>query len=319
MARYIATRVLGSIPIVFLVTVVAFSLEHTVPGNPALAIAGNNASVAQVAAISREFGLNRSLPVQYWEWLRHAVVGQFGSSFITGTTVIEGFVRGLPVTLSLIFVALVFAIPVALLMGLFAGRRPGSFWDPLTTVFASLGIAVPGFWLGLIVISLFAVRFHLLPSGGYVGLTASFGGWIEHLVMPGIVLGFPIAGVMALQLRGTVAEAMEARFVRTLRAFGVPERRIVWRHVLREAAPPVLHVSAVQIAYLIGGTAIIEQVFDLPGIGNYVLTAITGRDTPVVQAAVLLFSLVVIVVNLGMDIAHAALTPQVRRSLLGAQ
>lgn len=312
MLRYALRRVLLAVPMIILVSIVAFSFEYLLPGNPALIVAGSGATTRQVQIVSRKLGLDHPLVVQYVDWVKHAMTGNLGTSFLSGTSVAHGFGQALPVTLSLVVVASAFALPLAAVLGVASGRRPGSAVDQASALVASLSIAAPGFWVGLILVSLFSVRFHVLPANGYVSLTTSPWHWLQHLILPGVVLGFQLAGVLTLQLRGSIESTLESRFVRTMRAYGLSERRVIWKHALREAAPPSIHVSAVQLAYILGGTAIVEQIFNLPGLGQYVLNAITGHDIPVIQAAVLLFSTIVVLVNLGADLVHAAVIPRLR-------
>jgi peptide/nickel transport system permease protein len=313
MGAYIARRLLGLIPMLLLISFAVFALVLAVPGDPARTIAGGlDASESRVEEIRQELGLDDSLVEQYLRWLGDVVSGDLGTSLFNGRTVAGELAARFPVTLSLALGAIVFAAVVGIPLGLLAGTRPGSLLDRALSVGTSFGIALPDFFLATAMVVLFAVNRDLLPAIGYVDIAESPLEWARHLVMPWIALGVASAASLARQVRGSMIEVLDADYIRTARAKGLGERRVLGRHALKNALTPAMTVLGLQFAYLLGGTFIIESIFALPGIGTYMLAAITSRDLPVIQGVVLLVATIFVFTNLVVDILYGVLNPKVR-------
>ncbi len=313
MGAYIARRLLGLIPLLLLISFAVFALVLAVPGDPARTIAGGlDASESRVEEIREELGLDDGLVEQYLRWLGDVVSGDLGTSLFNGRTVASELAARFPVTLSLALGAVVFAAAVGIPLGILAGTRPGSLLDRVLSIGTSLGIALPDFFLATAMVVLFAVNRDLLPSIGYVDLAENPLEWVRHLVMPWIALGVASAASLARQVRGSMIEVLDADYIRTARAKGLGERRVLGRHALKNALTPAMTVLGLQFAYLLGGTFIIESIFALPGIGTYMLAAITSRDLPVIQGVVLLVAIIFVFTNLVVDILYGVLNPKVR-------
>jgi peptide/nickel transport system permease protein len=313
MAAYIARRLLGMIPLLLIISFAVFALVLAIPGDPARTIAGGiDASDDRVAEVREELGLDDGLVTQYVRWLGDVLSGDLGASLFNGRTVTSELEARFPVTLSLAVGAVVFAALVGLPLGIAAGMRPGSLIDRAIGVGTSFGIALPDFFLGTALVVLFAVNRSWLPARGYVDLAADPWEWFRHLLIPWIALGVSAAASLARQVRGAMIETLEADYVRTARAKGLGERRVIGRHALKNALTPALTVIGLQFAYLLGGTFIIENIFSLPGVGQYMLAAITSRDLPVIQGVVLLVAVIFVLTNLVVDILYGVVNPKVR-------
>jgi peptide/nickel transport system permease protein len=309
--RRIAGRLAISIPTLLLASMIVFALVQLIPGNPAVAIAGDSATKAQIAAISVQLGLNLPLPVQYWHWLTAVLHGNLGNSLITGEPVAHAISQTLPVTLSVVLaatvVSVVLGIPAGLIAGWWGSRAP----DRLVSLGAAVGVAVPNFWLGLILASVLALQLRLLPATGYTTLAADPAGWAEHLIMPGLALGAVGAAELARQLRGAVADTLASDYVRTLRAKGLRTRRLVI-HVIKNCSVPALSILGLQISAYLGGTVVVETVFGLPGMGAQILNATLQKDYVMIQGVVLLLAVFVVITNLIIDISYSLLDPRIR-------
>jgi len=311
-ARYILRRLLGAIPLLFIISIITFSLVLMLPGDPAIAIAGDAASDATIAAIRDRLGENDPVIVRYWDWLTSALHGDFGTSLFSDIPVSTALAQRAPVTVSLAIVALVIALIISLPSGLIAGLRHGSGLDRLLTVGASLGVAIPSFWMGLLLSVIFAVKNQWLPAIGYVGITENPAEWLSHLILPALALGLASAATLTRQLRGSVITVLDQDYIRTARAKGLRGRSVVGKHLLKNASVPAVTALGLQIPVLLGGTVIIEGLFALNGIGEYTVSAVLKRDLPVVQAVVLLSAVVVVLVNLAVDVSYAYLNPKTR-------
>jgi peptide/nickel transport system permease protein len=292
---------------------VVFAFTFLLPGDPARDIAGGlNASPARVAQLRRQLGLNQPLVIQYLHWLGKLLTLNLGTSLFSGESVSSQLAQRVPITFSIAFGALVVGVLLGFPAGLIAGGRPGSIFDRLIAAGSSIGIGMPDFWLGIVLIILFAVKSHLLPAVGYESLTTSPLEWARHLLMPWVALGIAIAATIARQLRGSVIDELHQDYTRTARSIGLAHRDVLVRHVLRNAVTPVVTLTGVQFAYLLGGTVIIEQIFGIPGLGSYFLQAITDKDVPVIQGVTLVIALTFLAMNLVVDIAYAWINPEVR-------
>lgn len=311
----IVGRRLGAAVVIFLmVSVFVFSLVLLVPGDPAIAVAGEHADPAYIEAVREELGLNDPIPQQYVRWLGAAVQGDFGRSLTSGEDVMSGLFVRLPATASLMVMSVALALLLGMPAGMVAGLKPGSVIDRLVSLGATLGVAVPNFWLGLLLIMYFSIQLGWFPAVGYTPITENPYEWFRGLVLPAVTLGTAGAAEIARQTRAGVYDVYRREYVRTAYANGLPERRVVGRHILRNAAIPIVTILGLQVAQLLGGSVIIETVFGIDGIGRYAINAVTQRDFPVVQGMVLFVTVLVLVVNLVVDLSYSVLNPKVRVS-----
>ncbi|GAC1386350.1 MAG: ABC transporter permease [Acidimicrobiales bacterium] len=306
-------RLLVSIPLLAVVSLLVFSLILLVPGDPAIALAGENPSPAQIAAVRQRLGLNDPFFVQFWHWLSGVLHGDLGTSLLSSQTVASSITARLPATLSLALLALVLAAVAGLLVGAIAGLRPGTWIDRVATLGASFGVAVPYFWVGMILVLVFAIDRHLLPAVGYIPLTHDPVQWFRHLILPASALALAPAAVVARQTRASLATVMSEDYVRTARAKGLAPWVIVGKHALKNAALPVITTFGLEANRLIGGTVVIEQLFALPGIGQLAFQSVFNRDFPVVQGVVLVAAAMVLLVNIIVDVSYRYFNPKIAK------
>ncbi|HXQ60914.1 MAG TPA: ABC transporter permease [Acidimicrobiales bacterium] len=315
---FVFRRILITVPLLLVISLAVFSLVLLLPGDPALTLAGGaHAKASAVEQIRRQLHLNEGFFTQYWMWLGHALRGDLGHSLFTPASVpssnVASGIRGrFPVTLSIAVGGMVVAVLIGLPAGIVAGLRPRSWADRIVTAVSSLGVAVPDFWLAMLLVILLAIKAHLLPPLGYTPFSASPSSWFDHLLMPWLALGFGGAATVARQMRGSLIDTLDQDYMRTALAKGLSPSRIVGKHALKNAVSPVVTIVGIQFGYLLGGTFIIENIFSLPGIGAYMITAIGEKDLPVVQGVALLTAVTFVVINLVVDIIYAYLNPKVR-------
>lgn len=314
MAGLLLRRLLVSVPLLGVVSFLVFSLIVLVPGDPAVALAGPEPTPAAIAAVRESLGLNDPFLVQYWHWLTAALHGDFGVSLFTSQTVFSSITSRLPTTLSLAGFALVLAVVLGVAVGSVAGLRPGTWIDRVATTTASVGVAVPYFWVGMVLVLLLSIDHTLLPAVGYVPLTEDPVQWLRHLVIPGTALALAPAAVIARQTRASVAQVMGEDYIRTAKAKGLPPLQVVGKHALKNAALPVVTVFGIEANRLIGGTVVIEQLFALPGIGQLAYQGVFSRDFPVVQGVVLFAALLVLLINILVDVSYGYFNPRIRQS-----
>lgn len=304
MIRYILRRILMLIPVMLGVTLVSFSLLQMVPGDPAEVLAGQEATEEDIQRIRHEYGLDRPLPVQYARFVLNTVRGDLGISIQSRHPVGELLLQRLAFTLQLSLVSILVAVALGLLAGIISATRPYSLFDTGSMLGALFGISMPIFWLGLLLILVFAVKLRVLPSGG----TGTF----AHLILPAIALGSASAAVIARMTRASMLEVARQDYVRTARAGGHPERTVIFRYALKNAMVPVLTVFGLEFGYMLGGAVLTETVFSLPGIGRLLVDGIFARDYPVVQGAMMLVAATFVLVNLLTDVAYAFFDPRIR-------
>lgn len=313
MLMFIVRRVLSGIVLLVVISIVTFGLLFLDSANIARRILGQNATEELVAQKSAELGLDRPLAVQYWDWLTSALTGDLGRSWFNGQLVSVSLGGRLSVSLSLVIGATIISAVLAIVLGVLAARR-GGWVDALVQFISVIGFAIPGFLIALYLVLIFAINLHLFKATGYIPITQSFGGWLASVTLPIVALSIGAIAAVAQQVRGSVTDAMSRDYVRTLRARGLSAGSVVYKHVLRNAGGPALAVLAVQFIGLLGGAVIVEQVFALPGMGQLTVSATTQGDIPVVMGVVIAFAVIVLIVNLVIDLAQAALNPKVRLS-----
>ena len=313
MGAYIARRLGALVPLLIIISFIVFSLSQLLPGDPAIVLAGGQKATPEGIARAREkLHLDESFVEQYIIWLGNTASGDLGESFFDHRTVAESISSRFPVTLSLAVGALVLTVLIGVPLGILAAVRQGGIVDRLITTASSVALAMPDFWLGMILISLFAVTLKVLPSGGYEGLSASPAGWATHLYLPWIAMGIPGSAGLARQVRGAMIDALEQDYVRTAESKGLRRRAVVFKHALKNASLAPVTVLGIGFAYMLGGSVIIERIFTLPGMGQYFFIALFKKDLPVIQGVVLLSALIFVVLNLVVDVLYAYLNPKVR-------
>ncbi len=311
MGQHIARRLMLLVPAWLVMGIIAFTLIRLIPGDPAAVLLGMEATPDAVERLRTRLGLDKPLVVQFAIWLSQVVKGELGRSFFLGEPVLQAIVGRLPVTLSLAGFALTTAVLIGLPAGVRAATRVNSPTD-LTIMTASvIGLSIPDFALGLILIFVFGVGLRWFPISGYVPASESLGGWALHLLMPAFSLGVVQAALIARITRSSMLEVLGMDYIRTARAKGLVERTVIRAHAFRNALIQVLTVVGNAAVILLGGAFVVETVFNLPGVGNLVVMAVKRRDYPLVQGCILLISTVVIVVNLIVDVLYAYVDPQI--------
>ena len=310
MTSFLLRRLAGLAVTLVAVSLVVFVALEVLPGDPARSILGVDAEAEAVAALQSELGLNRSAPVRYVSWITGLVRGDFGTSWTYRMPVAKLVIPRLTVTIPLAVLAMLLSIAVAIPLGLFAARNHRRAGDIGVMIFGQAGLAVPNFWLGLLLILLFAVKLDWLPAGDFPGWHSGLKAALTALVLPVLTLATVQAAILARIVRAAVLEISRNDFVRTARAKGLSRRRTLVAHVLRNALVPTTTVIGLQFSYLLAGTVVIENVFSLDGLGKFVLEAIANRDLPVVETVVLLLATMVVFVNLLVDIGYRIIDPR---------
>lgn len=313
MLPFVLRRLASGVVLVFVISVIAYALLYLGGGDIARRILGQNATDDVVAQKAADLGLDQPLLTQYFDWLTSAFSGDLGRSWFTGQLVAVSVSSRLAVTLSIVIGATIIAAIVAVVLGVLAARR-GGWIDNVVQFVSVIGFAVPGFLIALVLVLVFAINLGLFKATGYVPFASSPSGWIASVTLPIVALSIGAIATVAQQVRGSVLDALSRDYVRTLRSRGLSVNRVVYKHVLRNAGGPALAVLAVQFVGLLGGAVIVEQIFALPGVGQLAVQATSAGDIPVVMGVVIATAIIVVVVNLLIDLAQAALNPKVRLS-----
>jgi peptide/nickel transport system permease protein len=312
MYGYLFRRLLGTIPVMLVVAVFIFLMLRLTPSDPAAVIAGDNATTEQVAQIRSQLGLDRPMIEQFFIWSVKVLRGDFGESFFFKKTVAQLIGERIEPTLSLAFFTILIAVLIAVPLGVLAAHRHGSWIDRVVMGFSVLGFSVPVFVIGYLLIYLFAVYLNWLPVQGYQRMAEGIGGWVQRLILPSVTLSVIYIALIARMTRTSVLEVLSEDYIRTARAKGQIERKVLFRHALRNAAVPIVTVIGLGIALLIGGVVVTESVFTIPGLGRLTVDAVLARDYPTIQAVILLFSFVYVMINLAVDMLYTVLDPRIR-------
>ena len=314
MLTYILRRLALLVPVLLGVSILTFTLIKQIPGDPVSQMIGvdQQTTPEQRAAIRRSYGLDQPLPVQYVKWLGHVAQGDLGQSIRSRRPVVDELRLRLPVTVELTLLAALFATVPALVVGTLAAVRRNSALDYGATIATLVGISLPNFFLATLLVLLFSLKLDWLPPLGYVEFTEEPLQNLKRMILPALSLSLPLAAVLMRNTRSAVLEVLNQDYVRVARAKGLQARSVLLRHVLPNAALPIITVAGIQVAALLGGTVIIEQIFSLPGIGRYVFDAISNRDYPVVQGVTLVVAAIFVLVTLTVDILYAVLDPRLR-------
>src|SRR5579863_851806 len=312
MFAYIVRRVLATIPVMAVVAVFVFLLLHLSPGDPAAIIAGDTATVADIAHIRAAHGLDQPLYIQFGIWLWRLLHGDLGISIFTNLPVTHLIVQRLEPTVALTVSTLIVSVAVAIPMGILAAWRAGSWIDRLVMVFAVLGFSVPVFVLAYILIFVFAIWLDVLPVQGYVSITRGFWPFLSHIILPSIALGMIFAALIARITRASMLDVLAQDYIRTAQAKGLGNRQVLIGHALKNAAVPIVTIIGIGVALLIGGVVVTETVFAIPGLGRLTVDAILRRDYPIIQGIILVFSAAYVLVNLLVDLSYTLLDPRIR-------
>ncbi|MEP2681754.1 MAG: ABC transporter permease [Sulfitobacter sp.] len=311
MAYFLFRRTLGFVLTLLAVSVVVFAVMNVLPGDPALTILGMDASEDALAALREQLGLNAPLVTRYVSWVWNALQGDFGISHSFRVPVSELISERLPMTISLAVAGMLVTLVLALSLGITAAAQHGRAGDWGVMFLSQLGIAVPAFWLSILLVMLFAVKLRWLPPGGFAGWDDPVAA-LRSLILPTVALALVQSAVLARVTRSSALEVMRQDFVRTARASGMSHRRILWRHVLPNALVPIVTIVGMQFAALVTGTIVIENVFYLPGLGRLIFQSIANRDLPTVQALVMLFAAIVVTANFVVDLLYVVIDPRLK-------
>lgn len=312
MSRFLVRRLLLTLPVLFFVSVIVFSLISLIPGDPARVLLGEEVSTDALEVLRKQLGLDRPLHIRYLYWLGRIVKGDFGKSVRDGRPVLDTLLQKLPTTIELAITSLIVAWAIAIPAGVLAAWKRRSAWDYGATTVALAGISIPNFWLGIMLIYLLAVNLRLLPPSGYVEPWIDLSRNLRLMVMPSIVLGSALAALVMRILRSSLIEVLGTDYVRTAHAKGLNDRTVVLKHAMKNAMIPVVTIMGLQLSGLLGGAIITETIFSIPGLGRLAVESILTRDYPMVQGVVLFAALAVVITNLAVDMIYASLDPRIR-------
>lgn len=312
MLSLLGRRLVQLLPTLFFVSIIIFGLQQLLPGDPALAMAGEDKDPDVIAAIRARYHLDQPIPVQYLYWIKGVLSGDLGQSIRLNVPVLDLIAQKLPVTLQLAVMAMVIALAIGVTAGILSAVTKGSAVDYVVSVLSLVGISTPNFWLGIMLIFFFAVKLGWLPASGYVSPFEDLGQSLATTIMPAFVLGNAIAGVLMRHTRGAMLQALSSDYVRTARAKGLRGRTVVLRHAMRNALTPVITLGALEFGTLLSGAVLTEQIFTIPGFGKLIVDAVFNRDYAVVQGVVLVTATSYIGLNLLADIGYVLANPRLR-------
>jgi peptide/nickel transport system permease protein len=309
---YLLKRFMATIPVLFIVSVMVFLFLRLIPGDPATAMLGRNASVQEIEAVRLKMGLDRPLPVQYAAWLGKALRGDLGLSIISGRSISRSILERLPHTMALALLAIAIAIAIAIPSGVTAAVKQNTLTDRAVMLFSLLGVSLPSFWVGILFIIFFSVQLRWFPSSGYVSIYENLFQGLRYLLLPAVSLALVMAAVSARMARSAMLEVLRQDYIRTARAKGLGHWAVVVRHGLKNAMIPVITVIGLDFGWLLGGTVVIETIFGIPGMGRLVIYSILNRDYPVVQGVILYMAIIYMLVNLLVDFIVTLMNPRIR-------
>ncbi|WP_439280724.1 ABC transporter permease [Microbacterium sp. A93] len=312
--RFIGLRFARMVLVFVATTMLVFSLSLLIPGDIAVTLAGDNADPATVALIRAELGLDRPWLVQYLSWFGQLLTGDLGTSFVYRTPVAELIATRFPATFSIAMFAVLIAVLSGVLLGMVAAAHRGGPLDRVTTVLSTLGIVAPSFWIGMILILLLAFAIPIFPAVGYTSFADDPVDWLGHITLPAVTLSLAVGAELQRYTRSSVSEVLSQDYIRTARSQGLSRRRVLWTRALKNAAQPIVTIIGLNIAGMLGGSVVVEKVFNIPGLGSLAINSIFSKDLPVLQGIVLVTTVIVIVVNFLTDILYTVLNPKVRVS-----
>lgn len=311
--KLIATRVLSVIPVLFGLCVLSYTLLAMIPGDPITAMLGMDATPEAIAALRAKFALDEPLPLRFISWFGHLLIGDLGRSIQSGRPVLSMVMTAMVPTLQLGLAALLISLVIAIPAGVISAARRNSVADYGVSLISLAGLSLPSFWLAILLVLFLSIRLQLFPSSGYVSIGEDPVGALRHITLPAITLGVAMAASTMRMTRAAMLDVLNADYIRTARAKGLPFRRVVWKHALRNALIPVTTLVGLQLGQLMGGVVVTETVFAWPGIGKLTVDAIFARDYPVVQGAILSSAVLFVFINLATDLLYATLDPRLRK------
>ena len=312
--RFLARRLLYSLVVLLGVLIVVFGLVHLVPGDPVRIALGTRYSPDAYQTLRAASGLDRPIVEQFFGYIGSALTGDLGVSFRNGDPVTLTLLDRLPATLSLAVVGIVIALLISVPAGIWAALHEGRISDAVVRISSQFGVSLPDFWMGLLLIALFASTLGWLPTSGYQPLSENPTGWLRHVILPGLTVGLVAGAIMTRYIRSALLDVASMGYVRTARSKGLPPWVVTLRHIVRNALIPVLTITGIQLATILGGVIVVEVVFAWPGIGRLVYTAVAARDYPLIQGAVLLIAALFLLINLVVDVLYAVVDPRIRLS-----
>lgn len=312
MLLFLARRLLSAIPVLFVVSLMTFVIMWLVPGDVSAEIGGTDATPEQIQQIREQLGIDRPLIERAVNWYGNLLHGDLGYSYLLNRSVIDAVLERIPVTLSLAGLSLVLTTIMGTLLGVLAAVRHNSWVDQGAMVAALIGLSIPDFWFGLVLIILFGVTLGWLPTGGFVAFTDDFWGWVRYMTLPALTLAFTQMGVIARMSRSAMLDVLDQDFIRTARAKGMSRGVVVFKHALRNALIPIVTVVGVTAGVLLSGAVVIESVFSLPGVGRLIVGSIQRRDFPVIQGGLLVTASIFVFVNIVVDMLYGLIDPRVR-------
>jgi peptide/nickel transport system permease protein len=312
--RFLARRLLYTLVVLFGVLIVVFALVHLVPGDPVRIALGTRYTPEAYEALRSASGLDRPLLQQFFGYIGSALTGDLGVSFRNGDPVTVTLLERLPATVSLAVVGILIALAIAIPAGIYSALHEGKLSDAIVRVTSQFGVSVPDFWMGILLIALFSTTLGWLPTSGYRPLLGDPVGWLQHIILPALTVGVVAGAIMTRYIRAAVLEVASTGYVRTARSKGLSPKVITERHIVRNALVPVLTITGIQLATILGGVIVVEVVFAWPGLGRLVYNAVAARDYPVIQGAVLLIAALFLLINLVVDALYAVVDPRIRLS-----
>ena len=312
MMGYIVKRLLTIIPTLVGASIVIFSLIHILPGDPIITMFGKQPSFEAIEYLRHQYGFDRPLYVQYFDWVWNILQGNFGNSIRYGSPILGLIMERMPATLWLIVFAMIVSLSVSIPISVLTASRPGSMTDHAGTMFVLIGISAPSFWLGLMLIMVFTLYLRVLPCYGFVGPMESIPEFLAHLALPSITLGLLMGGTVTRIAKSTMVEVLRAEYIKFVRSKGVSEKIVLYKHALKNTLIPIVTIVGLQTGYLLAGSVVIEQVFGWPGMGRLLLQAIYTRDYFLIQGGLLFYCALFMLVNLATDILYAYVDPRIR-------
>ncbi|QRG65204.1 nickel ABC transporter permease [Brevibacillus choshinensis] len=311
MATFIAKRVFSMIPVLLVVSVVVFLLVHLVPGDPAAVMLGSEATPQQLAELQEELGLNKPLQEQFFNWFVHMLSGDLGNSLVSNKEVTTLIIERLPATMALILYALLISVVIAIPLGIISAVRHNTRWDYTAMLIALIGVSIPNFWAGLLLIMAFSLHLGWFPSTGYVEITKNIWSHFEHLALPAFALGFLQAGIVTRMTRSSMLEVLKQDYIRTIRAKGGTEKVVILKHALKNSMIPIITIIGINFGLLLGGTVVVETIFSIPGIGQLLVQSVFNRDYPVIQGVILCVAVIYVLISLVVDLLYAYFDPKI--------
>ncbi|MFI1460747.1 ABC transporter permease [Nocardia carnea] len=312
MLRYAGQRLLAAIPLLMIVPLLIFLLMDLAPGDPAVVLAGENATPKRLRELRENLNLDENVLMRYLDWLGSALRGDLGMSLWSNQTVAELLLRRMATTLSLVLFAMVLAVTIGVVLGILGALRPGGVVDRGINALASVAIAIPAFWFGLVLVLLFAVTHQIFPAFGYVPISEGVVPWFQHLVLPGVALALLPAAEVTLQLRSALGQVLGSDYILNAEARGLSRASVIGKHGLKNACIPVVTVLGFRVSEVLGGAVTIEIIYNMPGLGSLAVNSVQNHDVPVLLGFVLFTTVVVILVNLLVDISYGYFNPKVR-------